>query len=307
MPKLSVVVPIYNVEAFLPECIDSILNQSLSDLELILIDDGSPDKCGEICDAYVERDSRVKVIHQQNCGVSRARNAGLQIVTGEYIGFVDPDDFVSKEMFSSLVAAAEDSGCEIAICGFANCTEEKEQLNDSPVPSGVYTREDLIASIYGMPNCFHGSMCNKIFSRKLLEGLFFDETVAIGEDWLLLYQCYLKAQSGAAISDCCYTVRLRGNSATRKHTAQLYLKKLDTYLKLYRYSRQQNKKIQKMAVMKILDTCQLNKDAIVKDDYDWACVAFVNRHLRHIALKAFFQGNLSAKQSAYYFMKGLQF
>lgn len=307
MPKLSVIVPVYNVETYLPECIDSILDQSLSDLELILIDDGSPDKCGEICDNYAERDSRIQVIHQQNCGVSGARNAGLRIAAGEYIGFVDPDDFVSKEMYNSMICAAEGNGCELAICGFSNCTEGKDKLNDSPVPSGVYIREDLIASIYGMPNCFHGSMCNKVFSRKLLEGLFFDETVAIGEDWLLLYQCYLKAQKGAAISDCCYTVRLRGNSATRKRTAQLYLKKLDTYLRLYAYSKQHSKAIRKMAALKILDTCQLNKEAIIKDDYDRFSIAYVNRHFRHIAVKEFFRGNLSAKRGAYYFMKGLQF
>ena len=103
MPRLSVIVPVYNVETFLPACIDSILSQTFRDLELILIDDGSPDACGRICDKYAEKDTRVRVIHQENRGVSAARNAGLQIASGEYIGFVDPDDWITPEMYAMLL------------------------------------------------------------------------------------------------------------------------------------------------------------------------------------------------------------
>ena len=92
MPELSIIVPVYKVEPYLPKCIDSILAQTFSDFELILIDDGSPDRCGEICDEYAARDDRVVVIHRENRGVSAARNAGLDAARGEYIGFVDSDD-----------------------------------------------------------------------------------------------------------------------------------------------------------------------------------------------------------------------
>lgn len=96
---ISIIVPIYKVEKFLPKCIESILNQTYSDFELILVDDGSPDKCPEICDEYAAKDQRIIVIHQKNSGVSAARNAGLKRAKGQYIGFVDPDDFVAPDMY----------------------------------------------------------------------------------------------------------------------------------------------------------------------------------------------------------------
>ena len=91
-PIISIIVPIYNVEEYLPKCIDSILNQTYKELEVILVDDGSPDSCGKICDRYAKKDERVKVIHQKNGGLSAARNSGLDCANGEYIGFVDSDD-----------------------------------------------------------------------------------------------------------------------------------------------------------------------------------------------------------------------
>ena len=97
MCKFSVIVPVYKVETYLPRCIESILNQTVTDFELILIDDGSPDCSGEICDAYAAKDSRIRVIHQKNGGVSKARNAGLDIAQGEYIVFVDSDDWVDAD------------------------------------------------------------------------------------------------------------------------------------------------------------------------------------------------------------------
>lgn len=307
MPKLSVIVPVYNVEAYLPECIESILNQSMQELELILIDDGSSDNCGKICDVYSEKDGRIRVIHQRNQGVSAARNAGIRISVGEYLGFVDPDDFVDLNMFEELISEVESNSCDIAICGFTNCTEDGIFINESAVPTGIYSKEDLILSIYGMPNPFHGSMCNKIFSREILDGLAFDENVAIGEDWLLLYECYQNADMAVAVSECLYTVRIRNNSATRKRRASVYISKLETYLKLYRYSNNQSKKIQRKATAKILDSCYMNKNAIMEQDYDRKSISFINRQLRKISISAFLCGNLSLKRAVYYFIKGLQY
>lgn len=306
MPRLSVIVPVYNVEAYLPDCVDSILGQSLKELELILIDDGSPDGCGAICDDYAQRDGRVKVIHQSNHGVSHARNTGLQAATGDYLGFVDPDDFVSGEMYLSMLRAAEESGAEIAVCGFAFCSDGGSPVRQEPVPPGVYTRRELILSIYGMPNRLHGSMCNKVFSRSLLEGLAFDETVAIGEDWLLLYECYERAEKAVALEDCFYTVRLRADSATRKRTAQLYMNKLAAYDRLYRYADGKDRAIRKQAVDKILDTYLGNKAQIIREDYDKKSLVRLNRRMREIAVSSFLRGDLSWKRMAYHVLKGFQ-
>lgn len=306
MPKVSIIVPVYNVEAYLPACIDSILAQTLSDLELILIDDGSPDHCGTICDTYAAKDPRIRVIHQKNSGVSAARNAGLAIACGEYIGFVDPDDFVTPNAYADLVCAVEQTHAQIGIFGFSFCTEAGEPLEDSKVPAGVFDRTALISSIYGMPNQLHGSMCNKVFARELLSGLKFDTQVAIGEDWLLLYECYLRADRAVAVDFCGYTVRNRSSSATRKVTAQLYVNKQKTYYRLYSYAAAQNGEIQKLAVAKILDTCYTNKRKIISECYDREAVDFINRQLRQIAVRELMRGHLSPKHAVYHFWKGLQ-
>ena len=103
MPELSVIVPVYNAEKYLHKCVDSILNQTYRDFELLLVDDGSPDQCGRICDAYAAQDPRVKVIHKPNGGVSEARNVGLDQAKGNYISFIDPDDWVETDLFRSTI------------------------------------------------------------------------------------------------------------------------------------------------------------------------------------------------------------
>lgn len=107
MKKVSIIVPIYNVEKYLHQCVDSLLNQTLRNLEVILVDDGSPDSCPRICEEYKKKDTRVKVVHKQNGGLSDARNAGMKLVEGEYVAFIDSDDYVDLHMFEKLYAAAK--------------------------------------------------------------------------------------------------------------------------------------------------------------------------------------------------------
>jgi len=121
--KISIIVPVYKVEKYLGQCVESILNQTYSNLEIILVDDGSPDACPEICDEYQKRDNRIKVIHKQNGGLSDARNAGLDIVTGDYIGFVDSDDWISPTMYEELLDTVQEYNVEIAFCGYRTTDE----------------------------------------------------------------------------------------------------------------------------------------------------------------------------------------
>lgn len=114
---ISVIVPVYKVEKFLPQCIESLLGQTFSDFELILVDDGSPDNSGALCDTYAQKDSRIRVIHKENGGVSSARNAGLDAAKGEYICFADSDDWVEPEFLQELMNTVFASGCEVAVCG----------------------------------------------------------------------------------------------------------------------------------------------------------------------------------------------
>lgn len=117
MPKVSVIVPVYNVEKFLPRCLDSIINQTLKDIEIICINDGSPDNCLSILEDYAKKDSRIRIINQENSGPSVSRNKGILMAQGEYIGFVDSDDWLDPDFYEKLYAAAKESDADIAACG----------------------------------------------------------------------------------------------------------------------------------------------------------------------------------------------
>ena len=116
-PCVSVIVPVYKVAAYLPRCVDSILAQTWRNLEIILVDDGSPDECGSICDVYAEKDPRIRVIHKENGGLSSARNAGLDTASGEYIGFVDSDDWIEPEMYARMLALMEKYDAKMVCAG----------------------------------------------------------------------------------------------------------------------------------------------------------------------------------------------
>ena len=117
-PKISVIVPVYKVEKFLDRCVESIVGQTYENLEIILVDDGSPDNCPSMCDKWAEKDSRIKVIHKENGGVSSARNAALDAATGDFIGFVDSDDWIEPDMYESLMMRIDETGKDIAVCSY---------------------------------------------------------------------------------------------------------------------------------------------------------------------------------------------
>ena len=123
-PLISVVVPVYNVEKYLPKCLDSLLAQSWQELEIIVVDDGSPDNSWDIMQEYARRDSRVRPIRQKNGGLSAARNAGVEAARGEWIGFLDSDDYVAPEMYERLYRAAAEQGAQMAVCSFTYVTPD---------------------------------------------------------------------------------------------------------------------------------------------------------------------------------------
>ena len=161
--KLSVIVPVYKVEAYLAECVDSLLNQTLFDLEILLVDDGSPDRSGEIADRYAASyPDKVRTFHVDNGGQGRARNFALPLIRGEYVGFVDSDDWVLPEMYERLCTRADETDADVVVCDF------KEKYADG--------RENLLpAAFQNHPLSFAGSCCNKIFRSSLIRGLRFPE------------------------------------------------------------------------------------------------------------------------------------
>ena len=127
---ISVIVPVYNVEKYISRCIESIMKQTYKNIEIILIDDGSTDNSGKICDEYSLKDDRINVIHKKNGGLSDARNTGLDIAKGKYISLIDSDDFVSKFFIETLYNTCKNENCEIAICEYERVYEEKEEISD---------------------------------------------------------------------------------------------------------------------------------------------------------------------------------
>ena len=168
---ISVIVPVYKVEPYLHQCIDSILGQTYRDLEVLLIDDGSPDKCGEICDEYGRQDKRVRVFHTENRGLSAARNLGLNEATGEYIGFVDSDDWIVPDMYEVLLKRLEENRADISVCGVSY--EAIDSRREFAFIEAIYTRtESLECLIDGEIN---NGVWNKLYCRELFKGICFPE------------------------------------------------------------------------------------------------------------------------------------
>lgn len=145
VPKVSIVVPVYRVEQYLAQCVASVRGQTLTDIEIILVDDGSPDRCGSMCDEYAREDSRIKVIHKENGGLASARNAALRIASGEFVGFVDSDDYIEPDMYERMYASAEKYGSDFVMCGFHEMDKNGGWFSCKPnLPEGGYDREEVI-------------------------------------------------------------------------------------------------------------------------------------------------------------------
>lgn len=192
MPKLSIVVPVYNVEEYLKRCVLSILNQTFSDWEMILVDDGSSDDSSAICDDYVQKEKRIRVIHKENGGLSSARNAGLKEAKGEYVGFVDSDDTINKEMYAKMIEIAEKTEADFVMSDYMRIPANgSPYLKTLHIRGGLYTKEDIQKDIY--PSLIMGSnidygpllsACNCLYRREFLHsnGLCFDEDIRWSED-----------------------------------------------------------------------------------------------------------------------------
>ena len=194
-PKISVIVPIYRVEQYLEKCINSILQQSYDNLEIILVDDGSPDNCPLICDTYQEKDERVRVIHKKNGGLSSARNAGLEIATGEYITFVDSDDYIARDMVEVLYRNLIKYNSEISVCFWKEFLESDEVSEEKSEEYAVCVMDNVQAMkkmLYqrGTDSCAWG----KLFSKELFNEIRFP-VGKIYEDIAIMYYVFDKAKS----------------------------------------------------------------------------------------------------------------
>lgn len=214
---ISIIVPVYNVEKYLPRCIDSILQQSYRDLELILVDDGSPDDCGRICDVYAEKDARITVIHQKNSGVSAARNAGLDRAKGMFVGFVDPDDYIAPDMYQEMIGVMKSTDAELAICGYNYVDEDGKIDERRRYPLAVsesLTQEELMKRFSDMPPSIRLGVWNKLFKKNLLHDLKFMEGLHSSEDVLFLTEYACMINKAIVVHKPLYFNTVRKGSAT---------------------------------------------------------------------------------------------
>ena len=178
--KVSIIVPVYNVEKYIEECVQSLLGQSYQNLEIILVDDASPDNCGAICDAYAEKDSRVKVIHKPNGGAASARNAGLDAATGDYICFVDSDDVIRADYVQILLAAAEEKDATIAVCDLCYWKKTETQIVHCE-KEGCYSAKEYLLEFTKSWSC--SLMTNKLFKREAIGAIRFEEGHYIDDEF----------------------------------------------------------------------------------------------------------------------------
>ena len=234
---ISIIVPVYNAEKFLGNCIESILKQTYCDFELILVDDGSTDKSLNVCESYREKDSRIKVFHNNNHGVSYTRNYAVSIAQGEFIGFVDSDDLIHPEMYSILYNAVKSSKCGMAFCRHRMFDKDETFLLKKIVTSNIkiLEKKQVFSSFYGTFDIPYVSCCTKLISSKLLKNISFCTDLAYGEDNLVAMECYYNADIIAFCDEELYYYRKNEQSATNN---QWTLKRLDSiyaYMKGWDY------------------------------------------------------------------------
>lgn len=227
MNKLvSIVVPIYNVEKYLANCLESILNQTYKNIEVILCDDGSPDNCGRICDEYAQRDTRIKVIHKENGGLSDARNAGIEIATGEYITLVDSDDFLMLDMIENLVGVVTDTGADIVSCQNVRCKENESlaDIHDTKIKRKVASYENSEKMKAFLIKQDIGTVAwGKLYKTALFENICYPKG-KYHEDVFTTYKLIHLAQKVATTNYVGYVYRINYNSIT---TEKFSVKKLD--------------------------------------------------------------------------------
>lgn len=204
MPKLSVIVPIYNTEKYLSNCIESILNQTFADFELILVDDGSTDGSGDVCDEYCQSDDRVKVIHQKNGGVTEARKQGIEVALGEYISFIDSDDWIESNMYQAMLEKADAYDADMILCDMIAEKQDTSTVIRSSNLSGFFAAQQLEQEIFSnMLFDFSKNepglslnLCNKLIRSAIAKPAFaeFPSSVTYGEDALGSLICILNSK-----------------------------------------------------------------------------------------------------------------
>jgi len=227
---ISIIVPIYKVESELRQCLDSIISQSYTDIEILLVDDGSPDTCGEICDEYAQRDDRIRVFHTENKGLSAARNLGLDNAKGDIVAFIDSDDWIEPDMIESLARVLSETNSDIAVSGYL--LENNSWTQNSDVEGALYEGNASLSAL--LTKKLNNNVWNKIYRKELFQDVRFPEGKNY-EDITVMHRVLHKAKRVAVISEPKYHYRVRSESITKVYTASNLIDYAEAQLTRYYY------------------------------------------------------------------------
>lgn len=251
---ISIVVPIYNVEKYLKKCVDSIINQTYKNLEIILVDDGSPDNCSKICDEYARQDSRIKVIHKENGGLSEARNAGMKIATGEYISFIDSDDWIKSEMIEDMYNRMIEDKSDLASSGVLWVDENGVEIRNATVSENCVLNTEQALSELINDGKLKQHVWNKLYKTDLIKNIPFDKG-KYHEDVFWSYQVIGKAEKISVEKNSYYYYVQRSESIMGEKYSAKRLDALDAMELRCEYTKEKFPKLYNNALNVYIGSC----------------------------------------------------
>lgn len=262
MKKISVVIPVYNVEKYLSECLDSVINQTYKNLQIILVDDGSTDFSGKICDVYAEKDNRITVVHQKNAGAGAAKNTGLELIDGEYFSIIDSDDYIELDMYEKMVNSLEKYNADIVQCLFRNVYvddsfDRKYKIKGNypkVLTSKIFLKEYLYDWKYAI-------FANKVFKSSLLKDIRFPVGRKI-DDEFFTYKLVCNAKKVVNIDNILYNYRMRKTSVMNENNSdRLIYDRIDCFIERYNYVSDIYPSLKKKYNLKLYDDLLYFKDS----------------------------------------------
>ena len=252
MPLISVIVTVYKVEAYLDKCISSIVQQRYTNLEIILVDDGSPDRSGEICDQWAAKDDRIRVIHQKNTGGGAARNAALDIAQGELIAFVDSDDYIAPDMYEHLHSLLA-SGADIAECGHINVLDDKASFDAGDKATRVYAVLEAMKE-HIQDRIFRQLIWNKLYRREIIADIRFPVGTKI-DDEFFTYRVLGNARTLVRSEKVCYAYRQQEGSVMHSLETQKRLQAVDAKVQRHEYIQAAFPELAELSLRNLWLTC----------------------------------------------------
>lgn len=260
MEKISIIVPVYNTGKYLEKCVDSLINQTYRNLEILLIDDGSNDDSGLICDKLLEKDERIKVIHKENAGLSATRNLGVDISTGEYLVFIDSDDYVTNDYCETLITAIKKDNCDVSSIdlrmvrddGYKIVTSDDIIKKDESLKTNIYYKDDILKEVL-MRQSFKNYVCTKMYRREIFEKCRFKEGINY-EDILFMYELSKIINKIAYVNKECYIYLKRSDSITATCSSKNLNDFLDVAIYRYNDIKKNNDNLKKYNLFALLES-----------------------------------------------------